>query len=168
MADQSPGWWEAFDDEALDYLHGEGRQRLRETLAARDQQEQRALYLVGWTVTVVGAAGIFGDLRVSAVDLISILTVLASCGAVLVGLTAAAMFRPRDWGEGVDPSWLARHAGAAARELRGKALTANLIAYGANAQAIRWRARVLTWMYALTLLTSAFIVAIQVAAALSR
>ena len=126
------------------------------------------MYLAGWTVTAVGAAGIFGDLRISAVDLSSILTVLASCGAVLVGLTAAAMFRPRDWGEGVDPSWLVRHAGATVRELQSKALTANLIAYGAKAQAIKWRARVLTWMYALTLLTSAFIAAIQVAAALSR
>ena len=168
MADQAPGWWEAFDDEALDYLHGEGRQRLRETLAARDQQDRVAYYLVGWTVMIVSAAGIFGDLRITQLDLVSALSAATAVAATVAGVVAAWILRPRDWADGLDIEWLAGYVGAGKRELTGEALASLVQGFRANRRLIDFRSRLMTWLYGATVLTSVLIVVIQLVSAVIR
>lgn len=168
MPDQPPPWWEAFDDEALEYLHGEGRQRLRETLSARDQQDRAAYYLVGWTVMIVSAAGIFGDLRITQLDLVSALSVATALAATTAGVVAAWILRPRDWADGLDIEWLAEYAGAGKRELTGEALASLVQGFRANRNMVDFRSRLMTWLYGATVLTSVLVVAIQLVSAVTR
>ncbi len=168
MEELGPGWQEEFGDGALEYLHDGGMERLRETLDEKSQQDRLALYLASWTITIVGAAGIFGELRISNVDAISVLSTVASICALAVGAVTAAVFRPREWLRGTDPVWLSRYGGATKRMLMEEALDVLVIGFKWNRQVVNQRDRLIRWLYALTIATSLLIVAIQLVWALSR
>ena len=167
MADQSPGWWEAFDDEALEYLDRQASGRLDEAVQVREHQIRSAVYLVGWAITIVGASGIFGDLRIDQIDAVSVLSGLAAAAASALGIAAAWMFRPRRWADGADVEWLSQFAGASTRQLRGRVLNANIVSWRMNAAANQERGRALFAVYVLTVLTSLLIVAVELAAAVT-
>ena len=166
--DQSQARWDSFDDGALEFLAVESRQRLRESLEIRGQQDRTGLYLIGWTVTLVGAAGIFGDLRISDLDAVSALSALAALSTLGVGIAAALMFKPRSWAAGVDVEALSQVAGASVRQLREIALEASVRGFAVNTRHTNGRERVLNWLYRLAVLTSVLIVVMQLLAVLSR
>ena len=158
-------WWRTLADDALEFLYIEGRQRLRETLDARDGQDRTALYLTSWTVTIVGAAGIFGDLRITDRDAVSALSIVAAISAVAAGLIAAWLFQPRSWFDGADVEWLSDYQGASRRELMGEALDAIVGGFGSNVKTLRFRHRLMGWLYATTASTSVLVVSIQIVSA---
>ena len=164
----APGWQEEFDDEALEYLHDGGTERLRETLDEKKQQDLLTIYLVSWTVTIVGAAGIFGQLRISDVDATSVLSAIASTCALAVGVVAAAIFRPREWLRGTDPVWLSRYRGATKRLLMEEALDVLVLGFRRNREIVNQRDQLIRWLYGLTIATSLLIVAIQLIWAFTR
>lgn len=156
-----PGWQEDFDDEALEYLHDGGTEQLRETLDEKNQQDRLTIYLVSWTVTLVSAAGIFGQLKISDIDAISALSAIASASAVAVGAVAVAIFRPREWLRGTDPVWLSQYKGATKRLLMEEALDVLVLGFRQNREIVNQRDQLIRWLYGLTIATSLLIVAVQ-------
>ncbi len=114
---------------------------------------------------IVGAAGIFGDLRITDRDAVSGLSVAAAISAIAAGLVAAWLFQPRTWFDGADMEWLSSYQGAGRRELMGEALDAIVGGFGSNVRMLRFRNRLMSWLYAATALTSVLIVAIQIVSA---
>lgn len=165
---EGSGWWEAFDDGALEYLYEVGTAQLSETIEEKGQQDRLVVYFVSWTVMIVGAGGIFGELRISDVDATSILSAAAAACALAVGVLAAAVFRPRVWLRGVTITWLSQYRGASRRVLMAEALDDLVDGFEQNSRIPDERGRLIRWLYVLTLGASGLIVAIQLVSALSR
>ena len=116
-------------------------------------------------MTIVGAAGIFGDLRITDRDAVSALSIAAATSAIVAGLIAAWIFQPRTWFDGADVEWLSNYLGAGRRELMGETLEAIVGGYRSNVEMLRLRNRLMGWLYVATALTSVLIVSIQIVSA---
>lgn len=157
------GWWRDLDDEELEYLNEQGLIHGREVAAEADRQERKATILMGWSLALISASGLFGDL-----DLGSDPVGAASwAGLALTGALAMAatyVFWPRGWSVGIDFRWLAGLAGDGARELRGNVVDALVDSYLINFGIARRRSSAITLMSILVPLQTLAIVAVEVLA----
>lgn len=164
------GWTDYFDDEALDYLYDESRQRLSEILDFGNQQEAKAFALLRISLIIIAASGIFGDLRIETSSplewgLVAGASVLALLSSVWVGYLAFRILHPRAWHTGADIEWLARWSGANARDLKDATLETLQEGFVANTEVTKKRGDRLVWLLRAVAIQTVSVVFVQVAAA---
>ena len=140
---------------------------MKETLAFGEQQEAKALAIVRLSLVIIAASGIFGDLEITATDLVSILSGLAVAAFAGVMAIAILVFHPADWETGLNVGWFAEwaHSGAKVADLRARALAVFVDGYEKNYR-ISLRGFWLKWATRLLVLQVVFVVGVEIASGL--
>ena len=157
------GWWHDLDDDEIEFLNSEGRTYERAVVGEADRQERKATILMAWSLALLSASGLFGDLDLGR-DAAGLASWVALATTGLMVAAATYVFWPRNWYIGLNLAQLARRAGSGTRELLGQAVDALVSGYCVNMRLVRGRARAVDLMTILLPLQSLAVVAVEITA----
>ncbi|MSQ35781.1 MAG: hypothetical protein EXR63_01375 [Dehalococcoidia bacterium] len=162
MSTEPPAWPQDFDEDARQHLYDEARLRLSELIAFSDRQEARALALLGLATGFIGAAGIFGDMRVAS-SVVGVLTSLAVTSYLATAGCAVVVLWPREYESGIDVTWMSRWRGAGRDQLRDAGLEVLVEGFAKNQRIGERRGRWLSWVLRGLIIEALLVVTAQLA-----
>ena len=158
------GWAENLANDEVAFLYEEARQQLREAIQFGTVQDAKAYALLGVSLILISASGIFGDLRVEATP-VGVASVAALALSFVVVTLALVLLRVQRWATGADvvymARWLARGS-VGVRRLREAALEEALIpSVHMNDRIIAGRSNVLPGLLIAVVLQTVCVVLVQ-------
>ena len=162
-------WSYDLGDDEIAHLYDESAKRLRDSLEMGEQQEAKAFLIARFSLLLLVASGIFGDLQLgSGIGATTIASWSALLLSALVGLITLFLITPKSWQTGINIASLAhwsRH-GEDVTAMKAAALEIAVAGFVTNYNIVKSRGGRLKWLLIIVVLQAVCVVSVQVVSAL--